>query len=155
MNNELQISIPQSLKCHLVSVSAVPSRFCDINNLELYNIVYSIVAQLWQERICLITVSTHLQENHNQQSIYTHENLTATLSDMFLGGTDTIKTTMRFALLLLLKHPHVTGEIVCGKSKHSGRCWQDAASTLHGVFQKFQYLTCSSTGCNGEHNWGK
>ncbi|KAM7330181.1 hypothetical protein ACRRTK_011794 [Alexandromys fortis] len=47
------------------------------------------------------------QENHNQQSIYTRENLTARLSDLILGGTDTIKTTMRFALLLLLKHPHV------------------------------------------------
>ncbi|XP_075830109.1 cytochrome P450 2C26-like isoform X2 [Microtus pennsylvanicus] len=51
------------------------------------------------------------QENHNQQSIYTHENLTATLSNMIHGGTDTLKTTMRFALLLLLKHPHVTAKV--------------------------------------------
>ena len=155
MNNEVQISIPQSLKCHLVSATAVPSRFCAVSNLELYNIVYSIVAQMWQERICQITVSNHPQENRNQQSVYARENLIATLTSIFVGGTDTLKTTMKFALLLLLKHPHVTGEIVCGKSKHSGRCWQDAASTLRGVIQKFQYLTCSSTGCNGEHNWGK
>ncbi|XP_075830105.1 cytochrome P450 2C26-like isoform X1 [Microtus pennsylvanicus] len=51
------------------------------------------------------------QENHNQQSIYTRENLTATLIDLFVGGTDTLKTTMRFALLLLLKHPHVTAKV--------------------------------------------
>ncbi|XP_057633337.1 cytochrome P450 2C42-like isoform X3 [Chionomys nivalis] len=51
------------------------------------------------------------QENHNQQSIYTHENLTATLSNMIHGGTETLRTTMRFALLLLLKHPHVTAKV--------------------------------------------
>ncbi|XP_057633325.1 cytochrome P450 2C26-like isoform X2 [Chionomys nivalis] len=51
------------------------------------------------------------QENRNQQSIYTRENLTATLIDLFVGGTDTLKSTMRFALLLLLKHPHVTAKV--------------------------------------------
>nr|XP_048308730.1 cytochrome P450 2C26-like [Myodes glareolus] len=51
------------------------------------------------------------QENHNQQSIYTRENLTATLTDMLLAGTSTLKTTMRFAVLLLLKHPHVTAKV--------------------------------------------
>ncbi|XP_075830112.1 cytochrome P450 2C6-like isoform X3 [Microtus pennsylvanicus] len=51
------------------------------------------------------------QENHNQQSIYTRENLIATLNDLFVGGTDTLKTTMRFALLLLLKYPHVTAKV--------------------------------------------
>ncbi|XP_041516947.1 cytochrome P450 2C26-like isoform X2 [Microtus oregoni] len=51
------------------------------------------------------------QENNNQQSIYTHENLTATLSNMIHGGTENLKTTMRFALLLLLKHPHVTAKV--------------------------------------------
>ncbi|XP_041517074.1 cytochrome P450 2C26-like isoform X2 [Microtus oregoni] len=51
------------------------------------------------------------QENRNQQSIYTPENLTATLIDLYLGGTDSLKTTMRFALLLLLKYPHVTAKV--------------------------------------------
>ncbi|XP_057633422.1 cytochrome P450 2C26-like isoform X2 [Chionomys nivalis] len=69
------------------------------------------------------------QENHNQQSIYTRENLTATLSDMFLGGTDSLKTTMKFALLLLLKHPHVTAkvqeEIECVVGRQRSPCLQD------------------------------
>ncbi|XP_050000666.1 cytochrome P450 2C29 isoform X19 [Alexandromys fortis] len=56
-------------------------------------------------------LSKERQENHNQQSIYTRENLTVTLNDLFLGGTDTIKTTMRFALLLLLKYPHVAAKV--------------------------------------------
>ncbi|XP_057633327.1 cytochrome P450 2C26-like isoform X4 [Chionomys nivalis] len=58
-----------------------------------------------------ILSSRWVQENRNQQSIYTRENLTATLIDLFVGGTDTLKSTMRFALLLLLKHPHVTAKV--------------------------------------------
>ncbi|XP_038176929.1 cytochrome P450 2C26-like isoform X1 [Arvicola amphibius] len=69
------------------------------------------------------------QENHNQQSIYTHKNLTATLSNMIHGGTDTLKTTMGFALLLLLKHPHVTAkvqeEIDCVIGRQRSPCLQD------------------------------
>ncbi|KAK7805789.1 hypothetical protein U0070_024080, partial [Myodes glareolus] len=69
------------------------------------------------------------QENHNQQSIYTRENLTATLSSMLQGGTDTLKTTMRFALLLLLKHPHVTAKVQEEIDRVIGRqrspCMQD------------------------------
>nr|XP_048308735.1 cytochrome P450 2C26-like isoform X2 [Myodes glareolus] len=69
------------------------------------------------------------QENGNQQSIYTRENLTATLTDMFLGGTDSLKTTMRFALLLLLKHPHITAKVQEEIDRVIGRqrslCMQD------------------------------
>ncbi|XP_057633424.1 cytochrome P450 2C26-like isoform X4 [Chionomys nivalis] len=76
-----------------------------------------------------ILSSRWVQENHNQQSIYTRENLTATLSDMFLGGTDSLKTTMKFALLLLLKHPHVTAkvqeEIECVVGRQRSPCLQD------------------------------
>ncbi|KAK7805785.1 hypothetical protein U0070_024076, partial [Myodes glareolus] len=68
-------------------------------------------------------------ENGNQQSIYTRENLTATLTDMFLGGTDSLKTTMRFALLLLLKHPHITAKVQEEIDRVVGRqrspCMQD------------------------------
>ncbi|XP_075830113.1 cytochrome P450 2C26-like isoform X4 [Microtus pennsylvanicus] len=70
-----------------------------VNLVEKLNANSKILSSLW------------LQENHNQQSIYTRENLIATLNDLFVGGTDTLKTTMRFALLLLLKYPHVTAKV--------------------------------------------
>ncbi|XP_075830100.1 cytochrome P450 2C27-like [Microtus pennsylvanicus] len=51
------------------------------------------------------------QESHNEQSEFTLENLAATLSDLFAAGTDTTSTTLRYALLLLLKHPDVTAKV--------------------------------------------
>ncbi|OBS79587.1 hypothetical protein A6R68_22211, partial [Neotoma lepida] len=55
-----------------------------------------------------ILSSPWLQTNHNQQSEFTLEHLTITVSDLFGAGTETTSTTLRYALLLLLKHPHVT-----------------------------------------------
>ncbi|XP_036048884.1 cytochrome P450 2C25-like isoform X3 [Onychomys torridus] len=55
--------------------------------------------------------SSWLQENHNQQSEFTLENLAATVSNLFTAGTETTSTTLRYALLLLLKHPHVTAKV--------------------------------------------
>nr|XP_048308726.1 cytochrome P450 2C25 isoform X3 [Myodes glareolus] len=49
------------------------------------------------------------QTSHNQQSEFTLENLTTTVLDLFGAGTETTSTTLRYALLLLLKHPDVTG----------------------------------------------
>ncbi|XP_041910580.1 cytochrome P450 2C26-like isoform X2 [Arvicola amphibius] len=70
-----------------------------------------------------------MQENRNPQSIYTRENLIGLLTDMFVGGTDTIRSTLRFALLLLLKHPHVTAkiqeEIDCVVGRQRSPCLQD------------------------------
>ncbi|XP_027263213.1 cytochrome P450 2C26 isoform X3 [Cricetulus griseus] len=51
------------------------------------------------------------QANHNQQSEFSLENLAITLSDLFAAGTETTSTTLRYALLLLLKHPHVTAKV--------------------------------------------
>ncbi|XP_036049002.1 cytochrome P450 2C26-like isoform X1 [Onychomys torridus] len=51
------------------------------------------------------------KENHNQQSEFTLENLAATVSNLFTAGTETTSTTLRYALLLLLKHPHVTAKV--------------------------------------------
>ncbi|XP_036049011.1 cytochrome P450 2C29-like isoform X2 [Onychomys torridus] len=58
-----------------------------------------------------ILSSPWLQENHNQQSEFTLENLAATVSNLFTAGTETTSTTLRYALLLLLKHPHVTAKV--------------------------------------------
>ncbi|VFV27283.1 cytochrome p450 2c41-like isoform 1 [Lynx pardinus] len=69
------------------------------------------------------------QENHSQQLEFTIENLIATASDLFAAGTETTSTTLRYALLLLLKHPEVTAKIqeeighVIGR--HRSPCMQD------------------------------
>ncbi|XP_057633414.1 cytochrome P450 2C27-like isoform X1 [Chionomys nivalis] len=51
------------------------------------------------------------QESHNQQSEFTLENLAVTVFDLFAAGTETTSTTLRYALLLLLKHPDVTAKV--------------------------------------------
>ncbi|XP_042545317.1 cytochrome P450 2C19-like [Dipodomys spectabilis] len=48
------------------------------------------------------------QENHKESSEFTNENLTMVASDLFGAGTETTSTTLRYSLLLLMKHPHVT-----------------------------------------------
>ncbi|XP_035317752.1 cytochrome P450 2C26 isoform X1 [Cricetulus griseus] len=58
-----------------------------------------------------ILSSPWFQANHNQQSEFSLENLAITLSDLFAAGTETTSTTLRYALLLLLKHPHVTAKV--------------------------------------------
>ncbi|XP_053438754.1 cytochrome P450 2C19 [Nycticebus coucang] len=69
------------------------------------------------------------QEKHNQQLEFTFENLINTASDFFGAGTETTSTTLRYALLLLLKHPEVTAKVqeeinhVVGR--HRSPCMQD------------------------------
>ncbi|XP_057633374.1 cytochrome P450 2C25-like isoform X3 [Chionomys nivalis] len=69
------------------------------------------------------------QANHNQQSEFTLENLAVTVFDLFGAGTETTSTTLRYALLLLLKHPDVTAKVqeeihrVVGRNRSP--CMQD------------------------------
>ncbi|XP_059102751.1 cytochrome P450 2C25 isoform X1 [Peromyscus eremicus] len=69
------------------------------------------------------------QANNNQQSEFTLEHLTTTVNDLFGAGTETTSTTLRYALLLLLKHPHVTAkvqeEIERVVGRHRSPCMQD------------------------------
>ncbi|XP_025252650.1 cytochrome P450 2C9-like isoform X2 [Theropithecus gelada] len=69
------------------------------------------------------------KEKHNQQSEFTIENLENAAVDLFGAGTETTSTTLRYALLLLLKHPEVTAKVqeeierVIGRNRSP--CMQD------------------------------
>ncbi|XP_008592039.1 PREDICTED: cytochrome P450 2C19-like [Galeopterus variegatus] len=69
------------------------------------------------------------QEKHKQHLEFTFENVVITALDLFGAGTETTSTTLRYGLLLLLKHPEVTAKIqeeierVIGR--HRRPCMQD------------------------------
>ncbi|XP_059102693.1 cytochrome P450 2C50-like isoform X3 [Peromyscus eremicus] len=68
-------------------------------------------------------------ENCNYQLNYTLENLAVTVTNLFAARTETTSTTLRYALLLLLKHPHVTArvqeEIDRVVGRHRSPCMKD------------------------------
>ncbi|XP_011819320.1 PREDICTED: cytochrome P450 2C21-like isoform X2 [Colobus angolensis palliatus] len=73
--------------------------------------------------------SPWIPEKHNEESEFTMDNLVATIWDMFSAGTETTSTTMRYGLLLLLKHPEISAKVreeidhVVGKNRSV--CMQD------------------------------
>uniref|UniRef100_A0A8C3VSS9 unspecific monooxygenase n=1 Tax=Catagonus wagneri TaxID=51154 RepID=A0A8C3VSS9_9CETA len=62
------------------------------------------------------------QGKHNHQMEYTVENLVVTISDLFGAGTETTSTTLRYGVLLLLKHPDVTAKVQKEIDSVIGRC---------------------------------
>ncbi|XP_076690282.1 cytochrome P450 2C21-like isoform X3 [Callospermophilus lateralis] len=69
------------------------------------------------------------KEKHNKQSDFTMDNLIITIWDLFSAGTETTSTTMKYGLLLLLKHPEVSVKVQEEIERVIGRdrspCMQD------------------------------
>ncbi|OWK07503.1 hypothetical protein Celaphus_00008521, partial [Cervus elaphus hippelaphus] len=69
------------------------------------------------------------KEKHNKQSDFTMDNLITTLWDELTAGIETTSITLRYGLLLLLKHPEITAKVQEEINRVVGRnrspCMQD------------------------------
>ncbi|KAF6109547.1 hypothetical protein HJG60_010815 [Phyllostomus discolor] len=52
-----------------------------------------------------------IQEKHNKHSVFTMDHLITTIWDVFSAGTETTSSTLKYGVLLLLKHPEVTAKV--------------------------------------------
>ncbi|KAF6109544.1 hypothetical protein HJG60_010814 [Phyllostomus discolor] len=52
-----------------------------------------------------------IQEKHNKHSTFTMDHLITTILDVFGAGTETTSSTLKYGVLLLLKHPEVTAKV--------------------------------------------
>ncbi|KAK7889526.1 hypothetical protein WMY93_025086 [Mugilogobius chulae] len=52
-----------------------------------------------------------LEKSGDKDSLYTEENLMSTVLALFIAGTDTTSTTLRWGLLLMAKYPHIQDKV--------------------------------------------
>ncbi|KAM4852074.1 cytochrome P450 2C5-like [Thomomys bottae] len=78
---------------------------------------------------CFLIKMKEEQKSHKEQLEFTNESLRTVAADLFGAGTETTSTTLKYSLLLLMKHPHVTAKVkqeidqVIGR--HRSPCMQD------------------------------
>ncbi|XP_008065955.1 cytochrome P450 2C3-like isoform X1 [Carlito syrichta] len=69
------------------------------------------------------------KEKHNKKSAFTMDNMIVTIWDIFAAGMDSTSLTLRYGLLLLLKHPEITVNVQAEIDRVIGRdrspCMQD------------------------------
>ncbi|ERE77712.1 cytochrome P450 2C70-like isoform 2, partial [Cricetulus griseus] len=108
--------------CNVISAVIFQHRF-DYNDEIFQKVTESF------HRIIKALESPWAQEKQNKKSEFTMENLVATISDLFSAGTETTSSTIKYGLLLLLKHPEVTAkiqeEIARVVGRHRSPCMQD------------------------------
>ncbi|XP_057635668.1 cytochrome P450 2C25-like isoform X6 [Chionomys nivalis] len=108
--------------CNVICFTVFQNRF-DYKDQNFLNLMEKL-----NDNVRILS-SPWMQVNHNQQSEFTLENLATTVLDLFAAGTETTSTTLRYALLLLLKHPDVTAKVqeeihrVVGRNRSP--CMQD------------------------------
>ncbi|XP_057635667.1 cytochrome P450 2C25-like isoform X5 [Chionomys nivalis] len=108
--------------CNVICFTVFQNRF-DYKDQNFLNLMEKL-----NDNVRILS-SPWMQASHNQQSEFTLENLATTVLDLFAAGTETTSTTLRYALLLLLKHPDVTAKVqeeihrVVGRNRSP--CMQD------------------------------
>ncbi|XP_059102676.1 cytochrome P450 2C25-like isoform X8 [Peromyscus eremicus] len=108
--------------CNVICSIVFQNRF-DYKDQEFLNLMEKL------DENTKILGSPWLQVNCSQQLKYTIENLIVIVTDLFGAGIESTSTTLRYAFLLLLKHPHVTAKVqeeidhVVGR--HRSPCMQD------------------------------
>nr|XP_045009102.1 cytochrome P450 2C26-like isoform X4 [Jaculus jaculus] len=122
--------------CNVICSIIFQNRF-DYKDQDFLKLIQKV-----NENISIIS-SPWMQEKPSQPVEFSHENLAITVIDLFAAGTETTSTTLRYGLLLLLKHPHVTAKVqeeidhVIGR--HRSPCMQDRSrmpytdATLHEI----------------------
>lgn len=51
------------------------------------------------------------QQASNQDSTFHEENLLMSTADLFLAGTETTATTLRWGLIFMMNHPEIQGVV--------------------------------------------
>ncbi|XP_057634293.1 cytochrome P450 2C70-like isoform X4 [Chionomys nivalis] len=108
---------------------------CNVISAVIFQHRYDYNDEIFREfmeqsfRTLEVLASPWVQANHLEYIEFTMENLVITISDLFGAGTETTSSTMKYGLLLLLKHPEVTAkiqeEIVRVIGRHRRPCMQD------------------------------
>ncbi|XP_052028284.1 cytochrome P450 2C50-like isoform X4 [Apodemus sylvaticus] len=129
--------------CNVISSIVFQGRF-DYKDQDFLNLIEKI------DEMTNVLSDPWLQKDCNQPLKNMLEHMAITMTDLFTAGTETTSTTLRYALLLLLKYPHVTAKVqeeierVIGK--HRSPCMQDRShmpytdAVIHEV-QRFINLT--------------
>lgn len=53
---------------------------------------------------------SHFQDTNNPHTEFNLKNLVLTTLNLFFAGTETVSSTLRYGLLLMMKYPEVEGE---------------------------------------------